>query len=212
LASPTSPPFPSVLLVGPTGSGKTPLGGEIERLGFLGRRCLHFDFGANLRAAAAGRAEDYGLTEPELETIRRSLTTGSLFGADDMPMIVKILTRFAALYPQGPASLLVLNGLPRHVGQAQGLAGTVSVERVVLLEAEAPVILERLRIDTGGDRAGRPDDSLEAVGKRLSDYRERTLPLLEYYRERGVPILKIRVTSAMTAAEMYGILTREVSS
>ncbi len=128
-----------------------------------------------------------------------------------MPMIIGILRSFVEARELRPGTRLVLNGLPRHVGQARGLAKTVSVERIVLLEAEAPVILERIRSDPGGDRSGRADDSLEAVRKRLADYRERTRPLLDHYGALGVPVSKIGVTAAMPAAEMYGILAGEVS-
>jgi len=208
----TSGPWPSLLLLGPTGSGKTPLGEEMERRGLEGRPCLHFDFGANLRRLAAGPDQIGLLKAADLARIRFSLATGALFGDRDMPMIVGIFRSFAEARGLRPGTLLVLNGLPRHVGQAQGLAGTVSVERIVLLEAEAPVILERIRIDPGGDRSGRPDDSLDAVRKRLADYRERTRPLLDFYGAQGVPVLKIGVTAAMAASEMYGILAGEASA
>ncbi|MEE8450650.1 MAG: hypothetical protein V3R99_02015 [Thermoguttaceae bacterium] len=39
----------AALLLGPTGAGKTPLGRLIEQRGLWGVRCLHFDFGDNLR-------------------------------------------------------------------------------------------------------------------------------------------------------------------
>ncbi len=42
----------AILLLGPTGSGKTPLGQALEKKGLAGRRCVHFDFGANLREIA----------------------------------------------------------------------------------------------------------------------------------------------------------------
>ncbi len=203
-----SRPLPSVLLVGPTGSGKTPLGEELERRGFLGRRCVHFDFGANLRAAAAGRADDFGLTGPELEAIRTSLATGALFEAGDRPMIVKILTRFAALRRPDPASLLVLNGLPRHRDQAESLASVVAVERVISLEADAAVIAERIRADPGRDRAARTDDGLTAVARRLVLFRERTAPLIGFYRGRGVPIISVRVSASMKAAALYDAAVR----
>ncbi len=204
--------WPSLLLLGPTGSGKTPLGEELERRGLGGRPCLHFDFGANLRKLAAGSDRTGLLSAADLALIRGSLSTGALFEDRDMPLIIGILRSFAEARELRPGTLLVMNGLPRHVGQARGLAGTVSIERVVLLEAEAPVILERLRSDPGGDRSGRPDDSPEAVQRRLADYRERTRPLLDHYEAQGVPVLKVGVTAAMAADEMYGILAGEVSS
>jgi len=202
-------PWPSLLLLGPTGSGKTPLGEEIERRGWSGRPCLHFDFGANLRRLAMAPGDEGFLTADDRESIRMSLASGALFEDQDMPMIVRILRAFAEARAVRPGTLLVLNGLPRHVGQAAGLAEIVSVERIVLLEAAAPVIRERLRLDPGGDRAGRNDDTLEAVRKRLSDYRARTRPLLDYYSALAVPVRTVRVTAAATALEMYGLLTAE---
>jgi adenylate kinase len=195
-------PWPSILLIGPTGSGKTPLGAEIEKRGWGGRRCVHFDFGAALRAIGAGPAVAEGLTETETAAVRASLATGALFEDRDLPMIRRIVERFAEGTALGPADLIVLNGLPRHPGQAEGLSGLLAVERIVLLEADAEVIGARLRLDPGGDRAGRVDDTSEAVERRLADYRARTLPLLDHYRDRGVPVTAIRVTAAMTAAHM----------
>ena len=193
--------------MGPTGSGKTPLGDEIGRRGLGGRPCVHFDFGARLRAIASGLDAAEGLTEAEVGAVRASLATGALFEDRDLPMIARIMERFAEGAKLGPEGWLVLNGLPRHKEQAEGLAGILAVERIVLLEADAEVIRDRFRLDPGGDRAGRADDTVEAVRKRLGDYRERTLPLLEYYRRRGVPVAAIRVTAAMSAAEMYDVLS-----
>jgi len=36
----------AILLIGPTGSGKTPLGDWLQAYGFCGHRCHRFDFGA----------------------------------------------------------------------------------------------------------------------------------------------------------------------
>jgi adenylate kinase family enzyme len=204
-------PWPSLLIVGPTGSGKTPLGDELERRGFLNRRCFHFDFGADLRAIAAAPESAGVLTVPETESVRVSLATGALFEDKDMPMIVKIVKRFAEARDLTPDSLLVLNGLPRHRRQAEGLAGVVAVERVVYLEAGAAVIRKRIRLDPGGDRAPRADDGLEAVERRLADFRERTVPLVSYYRERGALVIEIPVTPSMTAADAYHALVERMS-
>jgi adenylate kinase len=204
-------PRPSLLLIGPTGSGKTPLGDELERRGFLGRRCVHFDFGANLRAIAAASEKANILTVTEFESVRTSLATGALFEDKDMPMIVKIVMRFAEARDLTPDSLLVLNGLPRHTKQAESLAGVVAVERVVYLEAGAAVIRERMRLDPGGDRSERIDDTLEAVERRLAAFRKRTVPLVSYYRERGALVAEIPVTASMTAAEAYQALVERLS-
>jgi len=204
-------PWPSLLLVGPTGSGKTPLGDELERRGFLGRRCIHFDFGSNLRAIAAAPEKANILTATEFESVRTSLATSALFEDKDLPMIVKIVERFAEAWDLTADSLLVLNGLPRHRRQAEGLAGVVAVERVVYLEAGAAVIRERIRLDPGGDRSERIDDTLEAVERRLAVFRERTIPLVSYYRERQALIVEIPVTPSMTAADAYQALVERLS-
>jgi adenylate kinase len=204
-------PWPSWLLVGPTGSGQTPLGDELERRGFLGRRCVHFDFGANLRKIAAGTEGANVLTAPELDSVRTSLATGALFEDKDMPMIVKIVERFAEARDLTPESLLVLNGLPRHRSQAKGLAGVAAVERVIRLEAPAAVIRERIRLDPGGDRSARSDDTLEEVERRLAVFRERTIPLVSYYRARRALIVEIPVTASMSAAEAYQALIKRLA-
>jgi adenylate kinase family enzyme len=201
----TGAPWPSVLLVGPTGSGKTPLGRELERRGWRGRPCAHFDFGANLRAvASAPAASPLGLTGDERAAVRRSLATGALFEDRDMPLVLKVLAGFAAARDVGrTGALLVLNGLPRHAGQATALEGLVRVGLVIALEASAEVVRERLRLDPGGDRGGRVDDAPGAVERRLADYRARTAPLVEHYGSRGARVVTVEVTAAMTAAEAY---------
>lgn len=197
-------PWPSLLLVGPTGSGKTPLGRELERRGWRGRPCVHFDFGESLRAEAASPAASlFGLTGDERAAVRRSLATGALFEDEDLPLVVKVLAGFAAARDIGrTGALLVLNGLPRHAGQAAALERLVRVEVVISLGASAAVVRERLRLDPGGDRSGRTDDTPEAVERRLADYRARTAPLVAHYRARGARLVEVEVTADMTAAGM----------
>jgi adenylate kinase len=210
VASPVPPPWPAILLVGPTGSGKSPLGDELEQRGLCGRRCAHLDFGANLRRAARGGAGEFDLRPSEIARIRASLASGALFEAEDLPMIVKILRRFAASRVLGPGELLVLNGLPRHRDQAEALAPLLAVERVISLVADAVVIQARIRLDSGGDRAGRADDSLEAVARRLEIFGQRTAPLIAYYEDRRVPVTAILVTAGMTSADMLARLDRRL--
>jgi adenylate kinase len=198
-----APPWPALLLLGPTGAGKSPLGAEIEHRGLFGRRAVHLDFGALLRSIAAGPKVPFGLTAEEIAAVRSSLASGALFEDRDLPMIVRIVGGFVADRAFAAGDLLVLNGLPRHPRQAEGLAGLVRVESVIVLDAGADVIRERMRLDPDGDRSGRSDGSPEAVTRRLADYRSRTLPLADHFRRLGVPVRVIRVTAATTAGETY---------
>ncbi len=100
------------------------------------------------------------------------------------------------------ADILILNGLPRHAGQAERLETRVRVRAVVVLEASAEAVLERIRYDTGGDREGRVDDSLGAVRGRIETYRERTLPLIAFYGARGAAVVRVAVGARTTAEDM----------
>ncbi len=50
----------SILLLGPTGAGKSPLGNQMEQNGIRGKRCFHFDFGHELRSIAEHNLQPEG--------------------------------------------------------------------------------------------------------------------------------------------------------
>ena len=93
---------------------------------------------------------------------------------------LKILDAFCDRRRIGPVDCLVLNGLPRHLGQARDLAGRVAVRRVVVLDCSPEAVTARLRLDPGGDRAERRDDQPEDVAAKLAWYRSRTEPLIAH--------------------------------
>lgn len=197
---------PSWLLVGPTGAGKTPLGLLLEERGIAGLRCFHFDFGAELRAVASSPESVPGLQGREVQVIRRSIATGSLLEDDEFPAALKVLRAFLRARRIGEHDRLVLNGLPRHVGQARMMEDVVRVETVISLEAAAETVRERILLNAGGDRVGRPDDELRAIKQKLVIFRMRTLPLLEYYENREVPVFKIPVGARTSADDVYGVV------
>jgi len=182
----------AILLVGPTGSGKTPLGELLERRGLWGRRCFHFDFGAQLRRiVASGRCEH--LSRWDVEFLRTVLQTGALLEDEHSPIAEKILRRFIADCRLGKDDLLILNGLPRHQSQARHVDTIVRIQAVVVLSCTAEVIFERIHTDAGGDRAERIDDDKRAVNDRLALFTRRTAPLVEHYRTRGARIEAVTV-------------------
>ena len=191
----------AILLLGPTGSGKTPLGDHLEQTSLWNRHCHHFDFGANLRAVVAGD-EAGSFTAEEVRFLRRVLEEGVLLEAEHFPLAARILDAFIARKGVQAADLLLLNGLPRHLEQARAMEHKIAVISAVQLDCDARTVAERLRCNSGGDRAQRADDAEALVARKLAIYEERTRPLLDYYRGQGIQILKVPVGIKTQPAEM----------
>lgn len=200
--------FDAWLLLGPTGAGKTPLGGRLERSGVSGRRCLHFDFGAELRRIEARPGEIRELSAGECAVVASVLRRGALLEDGQFPIVRKILRRFLRERNAAGSDLLILNGWPRHLGQARDLEGTAAVVRVVVLEADPETIRERIRTDAAGDRAEREDDSPGEIDRKFALYAEKTKPLIGYYDARGVPVTKLSVGPSTTAEDLFQNLRR----
>ncbi len=196
----------ALILLGPTGSGKTPLGQLLELRGLAGRCCVHFDFGENLRQAVAGDEPDAVLSRADLDFLRQVLTRGALLEDQDFPLAQRLLLSFLQRRQVAPETLVVMNGLPRHAGQARSLEPTLDVRRVVVLECAADVVQARIAGNVGGDRTERTDDDLPAVDRKLKIYHQRTKPLVAYYQAAGVPVQPIQVTTALPAAAMWQLL------
>lgn len=194
--------YSAVLLIGPTGAGKTPLGDRLEQTGLWGKYCLHFDFGANLREVVQGGGVAAALTDRDREIVRRALATGALLENENFVIAEKILRSFAQACGAGENHLLVLNGMPRHVGQAHDVDRIVDIRDVIVLDCSPDVVGERIRTNAGGDRDGRGDDAPNAVAAKMRTFRDRTLPLLDHYRLKGVRIDTVAVDVNTTPEEI----------
>jgi adenylate kinase len=198
----------ALLLLGPTGSGKSPLGELLAARGLAGRRCAHFDFGENLRQRVADGAEDAIVSQQDIGFLRDVLASGALLEDKDFPLAERILRSFLTRAAADRNTLVVLNGLPRHAGQAAAVANTLAVRSVVSLDCSAETVRARIAANTGGDRTQRTDDDLEAIQRKLQIFAERTAPLVAYYRAQGVRLLRLAVAAETTAAEMWEALCR----
>ncbi len=192
----------AILLLGPTGVGKSPLGDLLSEKGLLGKRCLHFDFGQQLRSIAYGPSRKEFLPSERI-FIQKVLEEGLLLEDQHFPLALKILRFFLASKKAQGNELLVMNGLPRHQGQAEALRPWVAINTVVVLEASFEEVLERIHKDVGGDRKGRRDDYIELIYKKWLTYRERTRPLINYYQKIGTPVAKILVGRKTSPVETY---------
>ena len=193
---------PAILLVGPTGSGKTPLGDMLEKVGCVGTRCCHLDFGKCLRNIADGGDWPDGFTEEDVAFVSEVLMKGVLLENERFYIAEKILKNFISQNNMEADQFVVLNGLPRHIEQAEDVDGILDVRFVLYLRCAADVVFQRIRKNTGGDREGRTDDTEEEVQRRLELFEKRTLPLLEHYKVRGTPVKSIDVAVHTTPEQV----------
>jgi adenylate kinase len=167
----------NILLLGPQGAGK---GTQAKRIS-AEYGIPHIASGEILRAERAAGTE-LG------RRIKDVYDRGDLV-SDDL-MIELIRNR---LEQPDTESGFVLDGFPRTTAQAEALDSILSdlgrtFSVVFALQIPDEVAFERLR--RRAELEGRPDDTDEAIQRRLDAYHRETEPLIEYYRVRGnlVPI------------------------
>jgi len=194
------------LLIGPTGSGKTPLGEALEKAGWAGRRCLHFDFGARLRDAGSRPESVLALSAEERDVVRAVLRDGALLEDRHFGIARKILEDFLREKSATSGDRLILNGLPRHAGQARDIEIIAVVVRVILLTASPATIRDRIRSNAAGDRSERGDDTPAEVERKLALYEERTKPLVDHYETKKVPIVRLTIGPTTSADDLLEAL------
>ncbi|MDI6845682.1 MAG: nucleoside monophosphate kinase [Candidatus Saccharicenans sp.] len=217
----------AILISGPPGAGKTPLGDYLEKNLSGEKKFWHFDFGRELREIVessagqnSGREDDnqgnvassnqcsrvqgevLTFTPAELARIKKSLQTAALFEESDRELVKKILLRFFARKKISCRDVVVLNGLPRHSSQFFWLQGLLSIALVVHLMCSEEVALARILTNLQDERRGRQDDKPEVVRKRYRQYLQRTAPLLEFLRREGLPVLELQVGPRTTPEEL----------
>lgn len=193
-------PIKSLLLLGPTGAGKSPLGWELDKKGFLGRRVHHFDFGEHLRKVAKN---ELPFPEKDRELVKHILNEGRLLKPEEFYLAEGILKAFFIDRNFKEEELLFLNGLPRNLYQAERLSSMIEMQGVIYLKIDEKTLFIRLKNDPARDRKNREDDLEELVAKKLRWFKEENLPLIEYYASKGVRILEIEVSEVDTGESLY---------
>jgi adenylate kinase len=167
----------NVLLLGPQGAGK---GTQAKRIsGEYG--IPHIASGEILRAEMAA-GTDLG------RRVKDVYDRGDLVSDDLMIELIR-----SRLVQADTDDGFILDGFPRTTIQAEALDemfGEIgrSFNVVFALQIPDEVAFERLR--RRAEVEGRPDDTDDAIRRRLENYHRETAPLIDYYRARGnlVPI------------------------
>lgn len=196
-------PIDAILLLGPTGVGKSPLGDTIAQNGLFGRQCHHLDFGSVLRDAVADDDSSRIFTAVELNIIHSVLEGGLLLENKHFLLARKIISLFLHRAGFSKNDVLVLNGIPRHEGQARDIANIARIHFLVILDCSSVDVYCRIRENVGGDRTDRVDDHHEMIRKKLVIFHERTAPLINYYERLGSKLYRINVESTMMPADAY---------
>ena len=102
----------AILILGPTGSGKTPLGDVLEKKGVGASPFAHLDFGQNLRDITCGKKR-CGMSDDDVAFLGEVLEEGVLLENETFHLAKKVLDNFCENEAQG-ADIIVLNGLPRQ--------------------------------------------------------------------------------------------------
>ncbi len=196
-------PVDAILLLGPTGVGKSPLGDTISQNGLFGRRCHHLDFGSELRSAVSIDERSAAYSTEELDFIHGVLERGLLLENEHFSLAEKIISLFLIRAGFGQHDVLILNGMPRHRGQAQDIAAIANIQALVVLNCFAGDVFNRIRSNKGGDRTERADDTKELIAKKLAIFKERTAPLIDHYEKQDKRIYRIDVSDTLSPSEAF---------
>jgi len=199
----------AILIIGPTGVGKTPLGEIIEEKGYKGRNIYHVDFGAELRDAVERSEDGSALTQlgqndftnKEVEAIKEILDSSRLLEESDYWIADRIFQKYS------DNDYLVLNGFPRDMKQAEKVSSIVDVTGIIVLNASIDTVMKRIKMNTGGDRAGRTDDHSDKVKQKFEIYEKMTTPLIDHYMEKECSVNFISVDEHSTAENMYKFIS-----
>ncbi|XP_034744109.1 adenylate kinase isoenzyme 5 [Etheostoma cragini] len=168
-----SRPRPKIILViGGPGSGKGTQSLKIaERYGFQ-----YVSVGELLRKKMIHNAT----SNRKWSLIAKIITNGEL--APQETTITEIKQKIMKI---PDANGIVIDGFPRDVGQALSFEDQICTpDLVVFLACTNHRLKERLQ--KRAEQQGRPDDNPKAIDRRLTNFKQNTIPLVKYFQEMGL--------------------------
>nr|XP_006129627.1 adenylate kinase isoenzyme 5 [Pelodiscus sinensis] len=170
---PTRPRPKIILVLGGPGSGKGTQSLKIaERYGFE-----YISVGELLRKKIHDTSSNR-----KWSLIAKIITTGEL--APQETTITEIKQRLMQIPDEEG---IVIDGFPRDVAQALSFEDQICTpDLVVFLACSNQRLKERLL--KRAEQQGRPDDNLKATQRRLMNFKQNAVPLVNYFQEKGLII------------------------
>ncbi len=111
--------------------------------------------------------------------IKMLMTNGYLIPDDKtLEIVTDYLSRNE--YKKG----FILDGYPRNITQAESFP--TAIDKVVYIEVSDEEARRRIQGRNSNKDQVRPDDTPEAITRRINIFHQFTKPLLEYYKEKGI--------------------------
>ena len=134
------------------------------------------------------------------DLLRETVSSGSEEGKN-----IKILMEKGELVPdrividmilksinENSKKSIIFDGFPRNLIQAEALElalkeASMVIDYVILLDVKIEILENRIkkRLSESTDSEKRSDDNLETLIKRVTVYKNMTLPIIDYYKEKG---------------------------
>ncbi|MDI3473952.1 MAG: adenylate kinase [Candidatus Woesearchaeota archaeon] len=127
----------------------------------------------------------------------------------------------------------ILDGFPRNIAQAKSFQRYYDIDKAILIEIDDETVMRRIsgrricpncgaiyniyynppKYENRCDVCGYPlvrrkDDNEQTAMKRLRDYKENTLPVIEFYDEKGI---LIRVNGLNSPDEIFEEITKALT-
>lgn len=124
------------------------------------------------------------------EHVRESMHVGDLIPTKDY---IEIVLPYL-LQDQFSSKPLILSSVGRWHGEEEGVLNATNeaghpIKAVLYLNVDEDTIRERWQHSSRtNDRNSRSDDTKEALENRLQEYRDKTLPVIDYYQNSGLLI------------------------
>jgi adenylate kinase len=129
-------------------------------------------------------------SHPEQARIKELMLTGQLFPTDFyLSVILPFLKQ-----PEFAGRPLVLSSVGRWHGEEEAVTEAAAdaghaIKVAIFLDLDDDEVWNRFEAtQTSGDRGARHDDAEHLIETRLTEFRNKTVPVLDFYRERGMLI------------------------